>query len=109
MVCLHRTDPRETAFRIGALRRRQSLECRCGPENRGGGARSRGGARPAGPHGDPPACAVRPDRAGLGEPHGIRAVTALLKAGAGLEAEVPMPAEEGDFRATPLWYAVARG
>jgi ankyrin repeat protein len=54
------------------------------------------------------ACAV-PPRAGLGEPNGIRTVTALLRAGAGLEADVPMPAEEGDFRATPLWYAVSRG
>ncbi len=53
------------------------------------------------------ACAVPPSPK-LGEPNGIRTVTALLKAGAGLEAEVPMP-DEGDFRATPLWYAVARG
>src|SRR3954454_22059542 len=53
------------------------------------------------------ACATRPAR-GLGEANGIAAVTALLKAGADLEAEVPMP-NEGDFRATPVWYAVARG
>jgi ankyrin repeat protein len=45
----------------------------------------------------------------LGEPNGIKTVTALLNAGAGLEVEVPMNEDEGDFRATPLWYAVARG
>ena len=44
-----------------------------------------------------------------GEPHGTKTVTALLKAGAPLEAEVPMPEEEGDFRATPVWYAYSRG
>jgi uncharacterized protein len=52
-------------------------------------------------------CAVPPDSK-LGEPNGISTVTALLAAGADLEAEVPMP-DEGDFRATPVWYAVARG
>jgi ankyrin repeat protein len=55
------------------------------------------------------ACAVKPGDFGLGEPHGIATVTALLDAGAGLETEVPMDEDEGDFRATPLWYAVARG
>src|SRR5215813_7613976 len=55
------------------------------------------------------ACAVKPGRGKLGEPNGIRTVTTLLEAGAPLEAEVPMPAEEGDFRATPVWYAVSRG
>ena len=55
------------------------------------------------------ACAVKPGGPGLGEPNGIRTVTALLKAGIALEAEAPMDADEGDFRATPLWYAVARG
>jgi ankyrin repeat protein len=45
----------------------------------------------------------------MGEPDGLRTVAALLKAGAGLEAEAPMDEDEGDFRATPLWYAVARG
>jgi ankyrin repeat protein len=54
------------------------------------------------------ACAV-PPAPGLGEPNGIATVTALLKAGADLEAEVPMPAEEGDFRANPVWYAASRG
>jgi uncharacterized protein len=55
------------------------------------------------------ACAVRPGSGMLGEPKGIKTVTALLNAGAGLEVEVPMDEDEGDFRATPLWYAVARG
>jgi uncharacterized protein len=53
------------------------------------------------------ACAVKPTP-GLGEPNGIATATALLKAGSPLEAEVPMP-DEGDFRATPVWYAVSRG
>jgi hypothetical protein len=39
----------------------------------------------------------------------IKTVTALLEAGAGSEVEVPMDEDEGDFRATPLRYAVARG
>jgi ankyrin repeat protein len=43
------------------------------------------------------------------EPHGIKTVTALLKAGTPLEAEVPMDEDEGDFRATPIWYAYSRG
>jgi len=55
------------------------------------------------------ACAVRPGNASLGEPAGIRTVGVLLDAGADLEAAVPMEEDEGDFRATPLWYAVARG
>ncbi len=55
------------------------------------------------------ACAVRPGGPDLGEPDGIATVAALLDAGAGLETEVPMDEDEGDFRATPLWYAVARG
>ena len=55
------------------------------------------------------ACAVRPGSGMLGEPNGIKTVTALLNTGAGLEVEVPMDEDEGDFRATPLWYAVARG
>jgi uncharacterized protein len=54
------------------------------------------------------ACAVKPAK-GLGEPDGIKTATALLKAGADLEAHVPMPAEEGDFRANPVWYAASRG
>lgn len=55
------------------------------------------------------ACAVPPGRKGLGEPNGIKTVAALLAAGAPLEAAVPMDPDEGDFRATPLWYAVSRG
>ncbi len=54
------------------------------------------------------ACAVKAARGKLGEPNGIRTVAALLAAGAPLEAEVPMDEEEGDFRATPVWYALAR-
>jgi uncharacterized protein len=54
------------------------------------------------------ACAARPG-AEQCEPHGIRTVTAILKAGVPLEAEVPMDEDEGDFRATPVWYAYARG
>ena len=54
------------------------------------------------------ACAV-PPAPGLGETNGIATVTALLKGGADLAAEVPMPAEEGDFRANPVWYAASRG
>lgn len=55
------------------------------------------------------ACAVRPGGKGLGEPNGIKTVTALLHAGAVLEAEVPMEEDEEDFHATPVWFAVARG
>ena len=55
------------------------------------------------------ACAVKAGRGELGEPNGIDTVTVLLEAGADLERAVPMDEEEGDFRATPLWYAVARG
>ncbi len=53
------------------------------------------------------ACAMPPNPK-LGEPNGIATVTALLKAGADLEAVVPMP-DEGDFVATPVWYAASRG
>jgi ankyrin repeat protein len=59
------------------------------------------------------ACAVRPGSKGggngLGEPSGIQTATALLGAGADLEAAVPMEEDEEDFRATPVWYAIARG
>ena len=55
------------------------------------------------------ASGVKPGDRALGEPDGLRTIAALLKAGAGLEAEASMDADEGDFRATPLWYAVARG
>lgn len=43
------------------------------------------------------------------DPNGLKTVGALLKAGAGLEDIVAMDEDEGDFRANPLWYAVARG
>ena len=55
------------------------------------------------------ACAVRPGSKGLGEPSGIRTVTALLEANADFEAAVPMDEDEEDFRANPVWYAVSRG
>jgi uncharacterized protein len=56
------------------------------------------------------ACAVKPGSSPeLVEPNGIRTVSTLLEAGADLEQAVPMDEDEGDFRATPLWYAVARG
>ena len=55
------------------------------------------------------ACGVRPGTKGLGEPNGTRTATVLLEAGADLEAAVPMEEDEEDFRATPVWYAVARG
>ena len=56
------------------------------------------------------ACTVKPgSSAQLGEPNGIETVTCLLYAGAKLEGAVPMDEDEGDFRATPLWHAVARG
>lgn len=55
------------------------------------------------------ACAVDPRTASLGEKDGTRTAAALLAVGAALEAFVPMPADEGDFRANPLWYAASRG
>ena len=55
------------------------------------------------------ACAVDPKGKALGEKDGTRTAAALLAAGAALEAFVPMPADEGDFRANPLWYAASRG
>lgn len=54
-------------------------------------------------------CAVKPGGRTLGEPNGIKTTSVLLQAGAGLEVAVPMGEDEEDFRATPLWYAVARG
>jgi ankyrin repeat protein len=56
------------------------------------------------------ACAVKPGSSPqLVEPSGVKTITTLLEAGADLEQAVPMDEDEGDFRATPLWYAVARG
>jgi uncharacterized protein len=53
--------------------------------------------------------AVKPGGDDLGEPNGIDTVSVLLEAGADLDRAVRMDEDEGDFRATPLWYAVARG
>ena len=53
------------------------------------------------------ACAAPPGPT-QAEPNGIATATALLEAGADLEAVVPMP-EEADFRANPVWYAASRG
>ncbi|VVE71902.1 ankyrin [Pandoraea captiosa] len=56
------------------------------------------------------ACSVRPsETGGLLEPNGLKTVETLLDAGAPLEGAVPTEADAGDFQATPLWYAVARG
>jgi ankyrin repeat protein len=55
------------------------------------------------------ACSVKPSSLAIGEPNGLRTVAALLKAGTDLEVEAPMDEDEGDFRVTPLWYAVAWG
>ena len=55
-----------------------------------------------------PAQSGRPHRVSS-EPSGIETVTVLLNAGADLELAAPIDEDEGDFRATPLWYAVARG
>ncbi len=55
------------------------------------------------------ACAVDPKSGNLGEKNGTKTAAALLAHGAPLEAVVPMDADEGEFRANPLWYAVSRG
>ncbi len=55
------------------------------------------------------ACAAKPAQPPSDDPNGIATVTTLLDAGADIEAAVAMDEDEGDFRATPLWYAVARG
>jgi hypothetical protein len=55
------------------------------------------------------ACAVKPGGRALIDPAGLETAAALLDAGADLEAEAAMGEDEGDFRATPLWFAVARG
>lgn len=56
------------------------------------------------------ACAVKPGSIPqLVESNGIKTVKTLLEAGADLEQAVPMDEDEGDFRAMPSWYAVARG
>ena len=53
------------------------------------------------------ACNVKPGSVGLGESNGIETAAALLRAGAALDAEMPADERDGEFRATPLWYAVA--
>jgi len=55
------------------------------------------------------ASSVKPKGQEISERDCLRTVRALLNAGASLEAEAPMEEDEGDFRATPLWYAIARG
>jgi uncharacterized protein len=53
------------------------------------------------------ACGVKPTSRTTGDPHGLKTVAALLDAGAVLETAAP--ADEGDHRSTPLWFAVAWG
>jgi uncharacterized protein len=53
------------------------------------------------------ACNVKPGGIGLGEPNGMQTAAALLNAGAELDAKMPADEKDGDFRATPLWFAVA--
>jgi ankyrin repeat protein len=53
------------------------------------------------------ACSVKPGKAGTHEPNGIRTVTTLLECGADVHGYVPL--ENGTFKATPAWYAVAHG
>jgi uncharacterized protein len=55
------------------------------------------------------ACVVKPGDPALGEPDGRQTAAALLKAGVALDAEMPVGERDGDFRATPLWFAVAWG
>jgi uncharacterized protein len=55
------------------------------------------------------ACSVKPGARALGEASGIETVTALLDGGADLEFAALGEEDEEDFRATPLWFAVARG
>jgi ankyrin repeat protein len=55
------------------------------------------------------ACSVKPGASALGEANGVETVTALLDGGADLELAAPGTEDEEDFRATPLWFAVARG
>jgi uncharacterized protein len=53
------------------------------------------------------ACSVKPGTPGTQEPNGMRTVSALFQCGADLHDYVPL--EEGRFKATPVWYAVAHG
>jgi ankyrin repeat protein len=54
------------------------------------------------------ACAAK-SKGPKADRHGVKTVTTLLNAGTPLESEVPMDEDEGDFRATPVWYAYSRG
>jgi ankyrin repeat protein len=53
------------------------------------------------------ACSIKPGTRGTLESNGIRTVLALFRHGADLHDYVPL--EEGSFKATPIWYAVAHG
>jgi len=53
------------------------------------------------------ACAVKPGTPGTKEPNGIRTVSALLRRPGDLHDHVGL--EEGAFKATPVWWAVAHG
>lgn len=53
------------------------------------------------------ACSVKPGAFSLGEEHGIATVNALLDAGTPID--IPVPPDEDDFKATPLWHAASRG
>jgi len=53
------------------------------------------------------ACSVKSGTPGTQEPNGMRTVSLLLRLGADLHDYVPL--EEGRFKATPIWYAVAHG
>jgi uncharacterized protein len=55
------------------------------------------------------ACSIKPGARALGEANGLKTVMALLDGGADLEFAAPGEEDEDDFRATPLWFAVARG
>jgi ankyrin repeat protein len=52
------------------------------------------------------ACSVKPGTPGIQEPNGMRTVAALLQRG---DLHDFVPLEEGRFKATPIWYAVAHG
>ena len=53
------------------------------------------------------ACAVKPGKPGTREPNGIRTMTTLLECGADVHGFVPL--DNGTFKGTPAWYAVAHG
>jgi ankyrin repeat protein len=52
------------------------------------------------------ACSVKPGTPGTHEPNGMRTVSALLRRG---DLHDYVPLEDGSFKATPVWYAVAHG